>query len=173
MQLSCNIGEARTPPRWDGSRGRLAVPGGRHRNGRHRSRRATWGSTTHSTTITLLCVVGLVLMGRVAIAAHMLIVPHEVSGNGLLVHHRHKASQRVTEASRQIAPLPGVTTGDDDKREYCEVMGLNETQPSVTSPTMSPRLLPWFLARVSPPPTVWAAGLPLLLLAPKQSPPRV
>ncbi len=134
-----------------------------------------WGGTRFSATISVLCVVGLVLVGRAALAAHMLIVPHQVSGTGLLVHpdHGSDSPDAVHRVGHHSSATPGLVSGDDGHDDYCEVAGLVETHQVVTSPLVASDLLVWILPRLSPPPAVAGAGLPLLLLAPKQSPPRV
>ena len=117
--------------------------------------------------------VSLVLVGRMAFAAHLLLVPHDMCQHGKIVHlHDHRSVDAATTlpAERTL----GVHESDpgEGSHDHCDLLGIHEVPPSATAPPVPGDHLSWLLVPATPPSATGFSSVPLLMLAPKQSPPR-
>ena len=159
---------------WRRARGRQgATPGSEMAPGRIAASAAVRGFRGWSYALGIVLVVGLVLLGRVAFAAHLLLVPHDICQHGKLVHldgHRHLSVEASPSSERSVAVHGSAPSRGS--HEHCDMPGIHEAPHSATPPAVPEGWITWQLALPSPPPATDVSTVPLLLLAPKQSPPR-
>lgn len=115
----------------------------------------------------------LVLLGRFALSAHMLLVPHEICEHGQLVHLHHPHHHARVEPSTVDRP-PAVRGAAEEPsgHEHCDALGIHEVPPTLAAAVIQTDQAAWRIPLPTAPAAIERPAVPLLLLAPKQSPPR-
>lgn len=139
----------------------------------HRQRRRV-SSASGRAVLGALCVVALLLAGKIGALGHLLLVKHTRCAHGELVHTQD------LEAHRTVAAEPDSDIGGEalqqahaDHHEHCKSLAVTELATVLVRPPALVQLLAWELLLPAGRPATARAAIDLLALAPKTSPPPV
>ncbi|MBI4701681.1 MAG: hypothetical protein HY744_11075 [Deltaproteobacteria bacterium] len=123
----------------------------------------------------VLCAVALLLAGRLAQVAHLLAVAHRPCAHGGLVHVVSGPGHERIAAPSLPPDEPSLREGRSygGGHEHCDAWAITEALPSGAGPALLSGLIEWKLLARSVGPAVARQPVPLLMLAPKTSPPTV
>ncbi len=149
-------------------------PHRRRRIRRRTGRRAGGRPAQRSLAWVLVCLVALLLGGRVASVGHMVLTRHVQCPHGELVHVVHDESPKPATVAQPDVDGVAVHAGypPAGPHEHCNPPALFDVVTEHARPAMASQLIEWQLLSRTVGPAVSQQAIAILSLAPKSSPPR-